>query len=180
MEVDFSIAIGGSEMIINRPAPPFSLPDLEGSVHHLSGCRGKIVVINFWSAECPWSERSDQAILGHLPGWGTRVIYLAVAANLNEPAALLREAADRRGLPGLLHDSQGIVAGLYHAITTPHLFVVDQEGVLRYQGALDDVTFRQREPTRQYLVEAVQALLDGRLPEVQETPPYGCTIVRYS
>ena len=44
-------------------------------------------MINFWSAECPWSERSDQAILGHLPGWGTRVIYLAVAGILRGVAA---------------------------------------------------------------------------------------------
>ena len=71
------------------------------------------------------------------------------------------------------------VADLFGAQTTPHFFVLDQQGVLRYRGALDDVTFRQREPKNYYLHEAVQALLAGRLPEPAETPAYGCTIVRH-
>jgi hypothetical protein len=58
--------------------------------------------------------------------------------------------------------------------------VIDQAGLLRYQGAVDDVTFRQRTPTRYYLREAVEALLAGRQPQPQETPPYGCTVVRYA
>jgi len=55
---------------------------------------------------------------------------------------------------------------------------VDREGILRYRGAVDDITFRQRKATRFYLEEAVEALLDNRVPELQETPAYGCTIVR--
>jgi len=55
---------------------------------------------------------------------------------------------------------------------------VDVAGILRYQGALDDVTFRQREPNRFYVKEVVDALLAGRLPEVASAPAYGCTIVR--
>jgi hypothetical protein len=39
---------------------------------------------------------------------------------------------------------------------------------------------RQREPTRSYLQEAVEALLDDRLPEIAEIQPFGCTIVRYA
>jgi hypothetical protein len=70
------------------------------------------------------------------------------------------------------------VADLYQALTTPHVFVIDRDGILRYAGAVDDVSFRQRRPTRFYLDEAVEALLDGQLPAVAETPAYGCTIVR--
>jgi hypothetical protein len=43
---------------------------------------------------------------------------------------------------------------------------------------VDDVTFRQRKATRFFLEEAVEALLDGRLPALEQTPAYGCTIVR--
>jgi citrate synthase len=67
---------------------------------------------------------------------------------------------------------------LYEAVTTPHTFVVDRDGILRYRGAVDDVTFRNREATRFFLEEVVEALLDGHLPTLTETPAYGCTIVR--
>ncbi|RPJ37924.1 MAG: hypothetical protein EHM21_17600 [Chloroflexi bacterium] len=63
-------------------------------------------------------------------------------------------------------------------MTTPHLFLVDGSGILRYQGAFDDVNFRQREPTRNYVEEAVQSLLKGEKILVTETAAYGCAIVR--
>jgi hypothetical protein len=75
-------------------------------------------------------------------------------------------------------DAQGQVADLYGAITTPHVFILDREGILRYQGAVDNITFRKREATHFFLQEAVEALLAGRLPQPAETPAYGCTIVR--
>ena len=65
----------------------------------------------------------------------------------------------------------------YGAQTTPHLFVVDADGILRYRGAFDDVTFRQRTPTKVYLREAVTAVMEGRLPAPAETAAYGCAIV---
>jgi hypothetical protein len=75
-------------------------------------------------------------------------------------------------------DSDHIVADLYEALITPHVFILDCEGILRYRGAVDDVTFRRREATRFFVQEAVDALLNGHLPELKETPAYGCTIVR--
>ena len=71
-----------------------------------------------------------------------------------------------------------VVADLYEAVTTPHIFVVDRWGILRYRGAVDDFTFRQRKVSRSFLKEAVDALLAGRVPELQETIAYGCAIVR--
>jgi hypothetical protein len=73
-----------------------------------------------------------------------------------------------------------MVAGRYGALTTPHAFLIDRQGILRYRGAVDDVSFRQREPTRFYLREAVEAVLADQLPEVPEVQPFGCTIVRYA
>jgi hypothetical protein len=70
------------------------------------------------------------------------------------------------------------VADLYEAVTTPHIFVVDRDGILRYRGAVDDVTFRQRKASRFFLDEVVGSLLNEQLPTLTETPAYGCTIVR--
>jgi hypothetical protein len=79
----------------------------------------------------------------------------------------------------VLRDQEHIVADSYGAQTTPHFFVIDRDGVLRYMGALDDTTFRKREPEKPYLAEAVRAVLAGKLPDPRETPGYGCTIVRH-
>jgi hypothetical protein len=103
---------------------------------------------------------------------------LSIAANRSESARKVEEIAEARRLPRVLMDAEQAVANLYEAVATPHAFVIDREGILRYRGAVDNVTFRHRTPTRFYLEEAVEALLEERLPEVTETPAYGCAIVR--
>jgi peroxiredoxin len=165
-------------MQINHPAPEFQLPDLQGVLHKLSDSLGRIVIVNFWSAECPHSERADRSTIACLVKWGEDVQLLSIAANRNESLPILEEASRARRLPTVLMDAEHIVADLYQAVTTPHVFVVDRDGLLRYRGAIDDVTFRQRKATRFYLEEAVEALLAGQVPKLQETPAYGCTIVR--
>ena len=162
-----------------QAAPGFSLSDLTGSLHRLDETRGRILLLNFWSAECPWVERADRDVTRLLSAWGEGVLLWRIASNSNEPVALLRHVAEQRALPLVLHDAQHQVANLFGAQTTPHFFVLDPQGFLRYQGALDDVTFRQREPRRFFLRQAVEALLAGDLPDPAETPAYGCTIIRH-
>ena len=101
-----------------------------------------------------------------------------LASNLNEPDEQLRLAAHQRRVGPVLRDEGLVIAERYGALTTPHLFVVDERGVLRYAGAPDDVNFRQRVPSRHYLAEAVQALLEDREPEPVSTMPFGCARVR--
>lgn len=165
-------------MQLNGPAPDFELPDLRGNMHHLSDHHGKIVILNFWSCECPHSVRADSLILKYLEMWGGEVELFTIASNRNESVQGLEEAARSRSLPGILVDAQQVVADLYEAVTTPHVFVVDRDGLLRYRGAVDDVTFRQRTATRLFLKETVDTLLEGHLPTLTETPAYGCAIVR--
>lgn len=165
--------------MLNQTAPDFSLSNLEGVPCRLSEQRGQIVVLVFWSAECPWSEQADQEILALLPAWGNQVAFWAVAANANESMELIQLIADERKLPVVLHDNYQEVTNLYDGQTTPHAFVIDRQGCLRYRGAVSDRTFRQRTATRLYLREAVEALLSGLLPDPAETSPYGCTIVRF-
>ena len=165
-------------MEINHPAPDFVLPDLTGRSHRLSDYRGRIVIINFWSCECPHSERADRSITANLPRWGEGVVVLSIAANRDESVRELAEAAETRRVPLVLRDAQHALADLYGAQATPHVFVVDRDGILRYRGAVDDVTFRQRQPARFFLDEVVGALLEGRSPALTETPAFGCSIVR--
>ena len=170
----------------HHPAPDFALADLQGKFHALTHYRGQIVILNFWSAECPWSERVDQALSVALQEWEaapeahTPVTLLPVASNANEVPGQLAQVADERGLPFVLHDANRRVADLYQAQTTPHLFVIDSNSILRYQGAFDDVTFRQRTPAKHYLKDAVDALLRGDAPDPCKTQAYGCAIVSFA
>lgn len=164
--------------ILHQAAPQFRLPALDGQIYDLEQGRGKILLLNFWSAECPWAERADRAVQSYLPNWGEKVKLWTIASNQNESLELIQQVAAERGLAPVLRDQHAQVADLYGAQTTPHFYLVDQDGVLRYQGALNDVTFRQRTPTREYLREAVEALLKGNKPDPDQIPAYGCTIVR--
>ncbi len=165
-------------MQINQPAPDFELPDLEGRCHRLSDYRGRIVIVNFWSCECPHSERTDKVIMAMFVQWREDVTMLSIASNRSESVEAVREAAKTRRLPTVLLDAGCFVADLFEAQTTPHVYVIDRDGVLRYRGAVDDVTFRQRTPTRFFLDEAVESLLERRFPALTESPAYGCTIIR--
>ena len=165
-------------MQLNQPAPDFELPDLKGHLHRLSDYRDRIVIVNFWSAECPHSERTDHYLLTGLERWNEEVELLSVASNRNESFQMVEESAKTRRIPTVLIDAEQVVADLYEAVTTPQVFVVDRQGILRYRGAVDDMKFRQPKPTRLYLQEAIEALLNGHNPDVTETPAYGCAIVR--
>ncbi|HNH26801.1 MAG TPA: redoxin domain-containing protein, partial [Anaerolineales bacterium] len=70
-----------SKMEINQPVPDFELPDLNGALHRLSNYRGRIVIVNFWSCECPHSERTDKAILSMFVQWQDDVTMLTIASN---------------------------------------------------------------------------------------------------
>jgi len=165
-------------MQLNHPAPDFELPDLQGKLHKLSDYRGKIVIVNFWSAECPHSERTDRVVVEFLARANGEVELLSIAANRSESAHSVEEAIKTRCISTVLIDAEQVVANLYQAMATPHVFVMDREGILRYRGAVDDVRFREPKATRFFLEEAVEALLDGRLPALTETLAYGCAIVR--
>ncbi len=166
------------ELPVNQAAPDFTLPDLDGIPHRLKDFRGKSVILNFGSAEGPHCQRVDEELYRQLLTWGNEVILLTIASNANESPELIRQAAPNgKGHPILL-DSDQQTANLFGAKTTPHLFVVDRDGILRYRGAYNDVSFRQRVPTRAYLTDAVTALLCGGLPDLAETKSFGCVLVR--
>ena len=164
----------------DKRAPEFTLVDLTGTPHSLTDYRNRIVIINFWSAECPWSERCDVELLSLLEEWGEEVALITIASNANEPQEMLLQVSTKRGLSTVLQDVDHLAADMYGAKTTPHLFVVDKKGILRYQGAFDNITFRQRDATEHFLQAAVEKLFSGTHPEPAQTPPYGCILVRFT
>ncbi len=165
---------------IHQPAPDFELYDVEGRRHRLRDYRGRIVVVDFWSAECPISRDYDPYFSEFAERFAAHgVVVLAVDSNTYEDEGVFHEAVRTRNLSfPVLRDKGNQVADLYGAETTPHVFVVDREGLLRYRGHVDDRSWQQKHPTTDYLEQVVRALLAGEEPPVTERPPFGCTINR--
>lgn len=165
---------------VGQPAPAFELEDLTGKLYRL-GETDDVLVLDFWSADCPWSERSDshiQALLANEP-WADQVHIWRIASNVNEGMEALRQAANDRAVSPVLRDEDHKVADMYGAKTTPHFFVIGPDQILHYMGAPDDSTWRNPEPTRDYLRTAIAAALRGESPDPAQTPGRGCTIVRH-
>ncbi len=165
---------------VGQRAPDFSLKDLNGVPHRLEDVIGRILIINFWSAECPWSEKIDTKLVELLSTNAEEVSLWSIASNRNEPMEMLTTVAEDRGLSVVLSDPDHAVADLYAAVTTPHFYLIDSAGILQYRGAFDDATFRQPDATRNYLREALQAVRESRQPALMEAPSYGCAIIRFA
>lgn len=165
---------------LNRLAPDFTLSTVLGGRASLSDLRGFVVVVNFWSADCAWSRRADVLLVYRQLTWdakGVRVVGLA--SNANETEGQIRYEVENRHVryPVAL-DYGHRIADLYKAETTPHFFVLDRQGLVRYVGALDDATAQARNSKTFHLDRAVTALLDNKLPDPAWTAAYGCSIVR--
>jgi peroxiredoxin len=169
----------GPIVTVGAQAPEFQLPDLNGRSYALADLLGRMVVLNFWSAECVWCERVDHELIAFLNVWKAQVKILWIASNANESPELIERVASERKLPTVLVDAHQQAVNLYGAQTTPHFFVVDRRGKLAYQGAWDDITFRRRVATKVYIPMVIKSLNQNLIPEVTQTQPYGCALVRF-
>ena len=166
---------------IGERAPMFSLPDTASAVHEPGGAPATVVV--FTCNHCPyalaWHERIV-AVAHDYSGRGVRV--LAINPNDAErypgdsPQAMRArvEGGDFEGVPYLRDESQD-VARAYDAKTTPDVFVLDANGLLRYRGA-PDADYEDPEQNAAFLRGALDAVLDGRDPDPAQTQPVGCSI----
>lgn len=163
---------------VGKTAPEFQLTDLKGEEYRVEEARDQVLVLNFWSAECPWAEKGDEALAAMDIEWGQGALLWRIASNVNESTEQLRQVARARDVEPVLLDEDHKVADLYRAVTTPHVYVIDRQGVLRYKGAPNDAAFDDPEPEKNYLALALEAAREGRSPEPAETKGRGCTIVR--
>ncbi len=174
---------------INEPAPDFSLTDTNGKAHKLSDFRGKTVVLEWLNHGCPFVKKHYDS--GNMPALqkdatGKGVIWLSIVSSApgkqghfsNEKQ---NEIAKEKGAAptAILIDEPGSVGRLYDARTTPHMFVVDPQGVLRYMGAIDSIPSSNKDDVAKaepLVREAYDAVLAGKAPKTQVTKSYGCSV----
>jgi thiol-disulfide isomerase/thioredoxin len=168
-----------SNFAIGQPAPNFELKDLSGKLHALKSYRGKPTVVTFISARCPISKMYQDRIRAVADDYAKQgVAFLAINANADELIAEVRAHAVENKLNfTILKDDGNIVADAYAAERTPTVYVVDGEGVLRYQGRIDN-SQNVRLVKRNDLREALNELLAGKAVSVAETKAMGCVIKR--
>ncbi len=156
------------------------LSTVQGEPFQLPETGMEVLVLDFWSAECPISRQYDPYFNGFARSYGHKgVVFVAIDSNVYEDESLILRAIEERDITfPILRDLGNRLADRLGAETTPHLFVFDRGGHLRYRGAVDDITFQNKVATTNFLEEAVDALLLGQEVARPESPPYGCTIVR--
>jgi peroxiredoxin len=171
-----------------KPAPDFTATDINGKTVKLSDYKGKIVVLESYNSDCPfcanqYNTGAMQELEGQMAAKG--VVWLIVnSVNPNNsshrtPDQAKQELADKKIIAtAWLDDSSGTVGHLYDMKTTPDMYVIDKNGVLVYQGAIDNKPDPMHNPrtARNYVSEAVDALMAGKPVEVGQTKPYGCGV----
>jgi peroxiredoxin len=175
---------------VGEKAPDFELTDVvTGEAVRLSDFRGeKIVVVTFQSMTCPWdslhADRGYQPILSKLAEEKAEhnVQFLAINSNVTESVEQLASHVQSYPIPyPVLKDPGNQVADIYGGRTTPHFYVIDKEGVLRYNGGFEKAPgspAQVGQMDEQYLVPVLQALIAGEEPPVTNTVPRGCSIKR--
>jgi peroxiredoxin len=174
-----------------KPAPDFAATDINGKTHKLSDYKGKIVVLEAYNLDCPFcANHFKSGAMQELQQWATSkgVIWLLVNSAGRQSGSYRDAATAKKEWDELkikatawIDDHDGKVGKLYGMKTTPHMFVIDQKGLMAYQGAIDNLPEPEGDPrkARNFVREAITRLLAGEKIEVPETRPYGCGI-KYS
>jgi peroxiredoxin len=168
---------------LGERAPDFDLPATSGE-HHRLASDGRPATVVYWTCNhCPyalaWHERLLDVARDYA-GRGVRVLGINSNDPEKYPADSFEAMADRVESEGgwphpYLHDASQEVASAWGAERTPHVYVLDSELRLRYVGA-PDADYDDPAQRAAWLRGALDAVLEGRDPELPETDPVGCTI----
>ncbi|HEX2165533.1 MAG TPA: thioredoxin family protein [Thermoanaerobaculia bacterium] len=170
---------------VGTVAPAFSLTDLDGNTVSLADHRGKTVVLEWINPNCPVSDRhAREATMTDLVAKHRDVVWLAINSTSEESGELLapaehKEWAAERGIDyTILYDESGEVGRAYGARTTPHMYIVDAEGKLAYNGAIDDDPPGRKDKAARgnYVDAGLIAHAAGQAIDPATTRPYGCSV----
>jgi peroxiredoxin len=182
-----SVTIQASK--VGEPAPMFKGTDTRGKVHTLSDFKGKWVVLEWHNNGCPYVRKHYES--GHMQKlqqeWTSKgVVWLTVissapgtqgyvtAADADAYAAKMKVAST-----ATLLDPTGELGHMYDAKVTPHMYVINPDGVLVYNGAIDDKPTSDQSDlatAKNYVSEALTEAMAGKAVSTPTSRPYGCGI----
>jgi peroxiredoxin len=174
---------------VGKPAPGFSLQNALGQSVNLSQFSGKVVVLEWFNPECPfvkkfYTNRDMQRFQKEARDKGVAWLTINSSADGkqgNIPQGEAASFAKEQGLDpaSLLLDPEGAVGRSFGARTTPHMYVIDQKGLLAYAGAIDSTPSTRSSDiasSTNFVTQTVDALQQGRNPSPASTDPYGCSV----
>ena len=174
---------------VGQPAPDFSLPDTGGKAVRLADFRGRFVVLEWTNPGCPFVRKHYES--GNMGATqklarDQGVAWLAInstetaSGDYLEPPRLADWLKQHQGVStAVLMDPEGTTGRAYDAKTTPHLYIVDPQGMLVYAGGIDSIASARVSDIEKATNHVKAALADiaAKRPIAQAvTKPYGCTI----
>lgn len=171
------------ELGVGAKAPAFALPNaVDGHTVAFAPGDGKLSVIVFTCNQCPYAKAFEPRLIALGNEYAKRgVVFYAIDSNDDtaypvETAQEMKSRATSRNYPfPYLKDGDSRVARQFGARVTPHVFVVDGSGVVRYRGYVDD-SAKPAERAHTGLNDALDALLAGQEVKVASTKAFGCSI----
>ncbi len=173
----------GDGPVLGRKIPPFSATAVDSTTYQSADCKQKVLVVAFLGVECPLANLYYPRLVELAKQYkGKSVGFVAINSNAQDTLDdVHKQARIHKATFPVLKDAGNAVAKLFGAERTPEVFVLDAERNVRYHGMVDDqYGYRQRrsQPTKNYVVDAVDAVLSARTVDVAETPVQGCHIGR--
>ena len=174
---------------VDQKAPEFSLAGIDGKTYKLTDFKGKYVVLEWNNVDCPFVKKhyasgNMQALQKKYTDKG--VVWLTICSSAEgkqgyyEPAAMQEKAKDGKfSSTAYLRDADGTVGRAYGAKTTPHMFIVNPEGVLIYAGAIDDKPSpdpKDIASASNYVASCLDESTAGKAVVAKSTTPYGCGV----
>jgi hypothetical protein len=175
---------------VGKPAPDFSLTDITGKVHKLSDYKGKIVVLEWVNPECPIvvkhynshnmqntqkAAAADGAIWLSINSAG----YEGAQGDFSNDEAVAWQKKMGTTTTAYLRDRTSKIGRLYGATATPHMYVINKDGVLAYKGAIDSIpSANERDIAKatNYVRAALDSLKAGQPIAKPVTQAYGCAM----
>lgn len=182
-------AVALASPALGQPAPAFTLVDSTGATRSLADYAGKTVVLEWTNHECPFVKKhygSDNMQSQQRAATAAGVVWLTVNSSApgqqghvdGATAETIRDEA-RAAQTAYLLDPEGATGRAYGAKTTPNMYVIDPQGVLRYAGAIDSIASADTDDlaqATQYVPQALAELAAGKPVSVGMTRPYGCSV----
>jgi peroxiredoxin len=174
---------------VGSAAPDFSLSDAKGSTHSLSQYKGKYVVLEWFNPECPFVKKhygggNMQKLQDEYTGKG--VVWLTIDSNasgtegsITPEQAQKITASWKTHQTALLLDPDGKAGRAYGAKNTPHMVIINPEGKIAYEGAIDSKATPNPADipsSTNYVKAALDESLAGKPVTTPQTKPYGCSV----
>jgi peroxiredoxin len=174
---------------VGEHAPDFTATDSNGKTHKLSEYAGKFVVLEWTNRGCPYTlKHYDSGNMQRLQKeWTARgVVWLTVISSAPGKQGYMTATEENayvkqiNGSPtAVLLDPTGALGHLYDAKTTPHMFIINPQGTLIYNGAIDDHASTDAADipnSKNYVSLALGEALGGKPVSEPTSRPYGCSV----